>query len=56
MLHIPLQEIELRPVRRFGEQLTQAARLPSPCPVCIPQNDDEGERTEVPGVAHISRQ
>ncbi len=52
---VPLQELELCPVRCFGERDAHAARLPSPCPVCIPQEHDEGERTEEPGVAHISR-
>ncbi len=52
---VPFQELELRLVRRFGERDAHAARLPSPCPVCIPQDHDEGERTEEPGVVCISR-
>ncbi len=52
---LQFQELELRPVRHFGDQDAHAARLPSPCPVCIPQEDDEGERTGEPGVACISR-
>ncbi len=54
-LGVPLQELELRLVRHFGERDAHAARLPSPCPVCIPQEHDEGEITEEPGVARISR-